>query len=282
MPLVRCLALVVAALCLPAPAFAQGAVRQFSRQAMIGGRLPASIILFGGAAYAAETEKVIDIVLQRANDTYARLDAANPASDISQLAAQGSVQTTGEVASALESAKKVCEWTNGAFEIVASGGGSCKDLKIGESSVQFKASGAKLDLTPIMSGFMAEMMSKLLAAAGIQDSIVKVGLVFRGRGQRMAEPWKIQVEDDAGTFARHALNLTVVNSGIATVSASQHRGMSSACRGVVAVMGDAALAEGVAYAAFVSGPEKGMAILSKYAKGLVVDGEGKFLRTPSF
>ena len=45
---------------------------------------------------------------------------------------------------------------------------------------------------------------------------------------------------------------------------------------------DAALAEGIAYAAFVSGPEKGMALLSKYARGLIVNGEGQFLRTPGF
>lgn len=184
---------------------------------------------------------------------------------------------------AFEAVRKVCDWTGGAFEVVTSGG-SCKDIKVGKDSVEFRGKGAKIDLSPMIAGFMAEMMARLINAAGMNNAVVKVGNVFRGFGQGMSGPWKIQVQDDAGTFAHHALNLTVLNTGIATVSATQYRGSpaASSCRGTVAVMSDAALAEGVAYAAFRLGPEAGFKLLSGVAKGLVVDANGKFMRTPGF
>lgn len=273
-------ALLLASL-LPSAAFSQGSVRQYSRQATVGGRLPASIILVGYSKDAQDIEKLFDVVISRANEVYSKLDSSNPDSEASKIAAGGQVATSPEVTAAFDAIRKVCDWTNGAFEVVASGG-SCRDIKVGKDSVSFKGAGGRFDLSPILNGFMAEMMSRLILASGMQNAIVKVGNVFRGYGQGLGGPWKIQVQDDAGTFARHALNLTVINTGIATVSASQYRGTASNCRGVVAVMNDAALAEGVAYAAFLLGPDAGFKLLSKVSRGLVVDGNGKFMRTPGF
>ncbi|HPQ80304.1 MAG TPA: FAD:protein FMN transferase [bacterium] len=271
-----------AATALPSHAPAQSGVRQYSRQTSIGGRLPVSVILVGYTKDASDIEKLFDIVLARANGIYAKLDGSNPSSETARIAAGGEVATSPEVTAAFDAIRKVCEWTKGAFDVVSEGSGSCRDIRVGKSSVTFKGSGARFDLSPIMNGFMAEMISKLIYTAGMKHVIVKVGYVFRGYGQGMGVPWKVQIQDDAGTFARHALNLTVINTGIATVSASQYRGTASGCRGVVAVMNDAALAEGVAYAAFRLGPGDGFKLLSKVAKGLVVDGNGKFMRTPGF
>ena len=267
----------------PAPSLAQGGLRQYSRQAMIGGKLPASILLVGYSSDAADIEKLFDIVLSRAGETYAKLDGANPSSEAAMLASDGKTASSPEVVAAFEAVRKVCDWTGGAFEVVTSGG-SCRDIKVGKDSVEFRGKGAKLDLSPMIAGFMAEMMARLINAAGMSNAVVKVGNVFRGFGQGLTGPWKIQVQDDAGTFAHHALNLTVLNTGIATVSATQYRGSpaASSCRGTVAVMSDAALAEGVAYAAFRLGPEAGFKLLSSVAKGLVVDATGKFMRTPGF
>lgn len=291
------IALVIVSL-LAGPALAQGGIQQYQRNFSIGGRLPATILLVGWTKDSADIQKLFDIVTAKANETYARLDWQNSSSDVAQLVAragQGGAQVPDDVVAAFEAALKVSGWTGGAFDIAYAGEGSYKDIKIsrGSSSVELKKSGMQIRFDPIINGFMAELIARHIYAANMQNAIVKVGNVFRGLGQGLHGPWKIQVQDDAGTFARHALDLTVANTGIATVSASQYRAMphidprskqqiATPCRGVVALMNDAAQADGLANAVFVLGPEEGLKLLSKYAKGLIVDNEGKFIRSPGF
>jgi thiamine biosynthesis lipoprotein ApbE len=101
------------------------------------------------------------------------------------------------------------------------------------------------------------------------------------------------MQDDEGTFALHALNLSIANTGVAAISRSQFRAsppidprtkmkIEPTCKGVVVLMDDAALAQGLAGAAFVLGPVEGMKLIEKHGKGVIVDNAGKFLRTPGF
>lgn len=286
--------LALALIVLPAIAHAQGGIRQFSRQTTVGGRHSVQILIVGMERDAASIERLLDLAVAKASEVTANLDPNNPSGELAQLMAKGSMQVSEEVAFAFEEALQVAGWTGGRFDI-AFGDGSYRDIKIskGSRTVELKRPGMQLKFDYIISGVLAELMARLISASGMQNAIVKAGNVFRGLGQGMGGPWKIQVQDDAGTFARHALNLTVLNTGIATVSASQFRGqppidprsgqaIAPPCRGVVALMNDAAAADGIAYAAFISGPGEGQKLLSKYAKGLLVDPDGKFIRTPGF
>lgn len=278
--------------------FAEGSMQQFQREFLLGGNLRGTILLVGWSKDAADVEKLFDIVVAKANESYARLDYQNTAGDVAQLSAsagQGPKKVSDDVFAAFEAAQKVSDWTGGLFDIAYGGEGGWRDIKLnkGASTVELAKSGMKIRFDQIMSGFLAEYIARLIYTANMQNAIVKVGNVFRGLGSGLNGPWKIQVQDDSGTFAHHALNLTVANTGVATVSASQFRAsppidprskqpVSAPCRGVVALSNDAALAEGLAYAVFIAGPAEGQKILSKFAKGLIVDSAGKFIRTAGF
>lgn len=280
---------------LPSLAFAQGGIRQYSRQAMLGGRLPAQVLLVGLEKDAKDIERLLDLVTAKAGEVALNLDPNNPAGEVGQLMAKGSMQVSEETAFAFEEALKVAGWTGGRFDIVLTGDGSYRDIKLssGSRTVELKRPGMQIRFDPIINGVLAELMVRMISAVGMNNAIVKVGTVFRGMGSGMGGPWQIQVQDDAGTFARHALNLTIQNTGVATVSASQFRAqppidprskqpIAPPVRGVVALMNDAALADGIAYAAFLAGPDEGQKLLARYGKGLIVDADGKFIRTPGF
>ncbi len=296
-PALLCLILLAAAV--PRAAQAQDGIKLYQRQFMAG-RSPAVILIVGWQKDSADVERLMDIVSQRASETFMRLDWQNPASDVGRInagAGTGPVQVASDVADAFEEAKKVSSWTKGAFDITFAGPGSYKDIKVerGSSTVELKKSGMQARFDDFVEGFLAEYMIRMIHTANMQNAMVKVGGVFRGMGSGLAGPWKIQVQDDEGTFAHHALNLVVSNAGIATTSASQYRGrqlidprskqaINPPCKGTTIVMKSAAEAQGVAFAAFVMGPQKGYEMLTKLgnARGLIVDSAGKFIRTPGF
>jgi len=282
---------------IPLRAHAQDGVKVFQRQFMAG-RSPAVILIVGWQKDATDVERLMDMVSQRAAETFARLDWMNPASDVARInasAGTASVKVSTDVAEAFKEAKKIASWTKGAFDITYSGAGSYKDIDVGGDSVELKKSGMQARFDPLMDGFLAEYMIRMIHTAGMQNAMVKVGNVFRGMGSGLTGPWKIQVQDDEGTFAHHALNLVVSNAGIATSSASYYRGtplidprskkaIAPTSKGNTIVMKSAAEAQGVSYAVFVLGPQKGYEMITKLgnARALIVDNNGKFIRTPGF
>ncbi|MBT3182435.1 MAG: hypothetical protein HN337_08020 [Deltaproteobacteria bacterium] len=276
-----------------------GGIEQYQRHATIGGRIPVSIIIVGWSKDKKTMEKLFDVVLSKINTVHTNLNWANAQSEVSRVnanAGKGPVTVSSEVLAAFQAAKKVSGWTDGAFDITYyQGPGSYRDIAIDKSNytVELKTAGMRVNFDKIIDGFLADVIVHYVYHANMHNAMVKVGSIFRGIGNGMSGPWRIQVQDDSGTFAKHALNLTVMNTGVAAVSASKYRGTSiidprsksainTPCKGVVAVMREAALANGLAEAVFVVGPEKGKKLLSKYAKGLIVNNSGRFIRTAGF
>jgi len=292
--------LLCAALWLPGVARAQGAVKLYTRQATLGGKLAAAMLVVGYERDAKAMERLLSAVEQRAGALAAALDWQSPGSEVARINAQagrGPVVVSDDTVAAFEEAKDISKMTKGWFDIAAYGKGSYKDIKVnrGSRTVELKKEGMRVAFDGMLEGFVAEYMIRLISSSGMQNALAKVGNVFRGVGTGLNGPWKIQVQDDASTFARHALNLKVINSGIATISATEYRGkplvnpknkqaMSPPCKGVTVVMPNAAQAQGVAKAAFTAGPSEGYKLIGKVGKaaGLIVDSQGKFLRTKGF
>jgi thiamine biosynthesis lipoprotein ApbE len=149
----------------------------------------------------------------------------------------------------------------------------------------------RVDFAPIIEGFLADYIIKLVYTAGMRNALVRVGGVFRGVGQAPNGPWMIEVQENFASAVQHALKLTVVNTGIASISSQKHwerkiwdyRSKSKGkpkCKGVVIVMNEAAFAQGVAHAVYTLGPQEGIKFLDKFgkARGLIVDAQGQFLR----
>jgi len=255
------------------------------------------MIIIGWPADAANIQKLADLVVAEAEKVYDLLDAANPASEVARLNAnsgKGKMQVSWPVSDAFKKAKKISEWTKGAFDIVVLNGDH-KSYSVDEkaSTVDLKNSGMEVRFDPVMEGYLADYMITLIYAAKMQNAMVRAGNVFRGIGRSLYGPWSIQVQEDSSAYARHALDLTLSNTGIATISAAEFRGrplidyrskkaVSPACKGATIIMDEAALAQGVAYGVFVMGPADGMSMLNRIgkARGLIVDMQGKFMRTP--
>lgn len=297
MRIVNIIAVIIFFLSAPS-AFAQSGLQQFQRQTMLGGRLPVAMLVVGFDRDSADIEKLFDVVSAKADSAHANLDWRNPSGDIGRLnanAGQGPVTVSADTIAALETAERISKWSKGAFDIASAGEGTFRDVKInkGSSSATLKRTGMQIRFDQMIEGFVAEYITRLIYAAGMQNAMVKAGNVFRGLGVNTMGPWRVQIQDNEGTFAHHALNLTVSNTGVASVSASQFRAaklidprskneIGASVRGVVVVMNDAAEADGISRAVFVLGPDAGIKLLSSVAKGLIIDGNGKFLRSPGF
>jgi thiamine biosynthesis lipoprotein len=287
-------------LCLLASSsFAQssGEPKQFQQRFNLKNGTSGVIVIIGWPADSGNIEKLAQMVVDETNRTFDLLDAGNPASDVSKLnsgAGNGPVKVSWQVVDAFKAASQVSGWTNGAFDVVSSNG-DYRDISIDAdaSTVELKKAGMQVKFDPIIDGYLADYMINLIHTAKMQNAMVKVGNVFRGIGQSLYGPWKIQVQEDSAAYARHALNLTVSNTGIATISATQFRAsplidfrskqtVRPGLKGATIIMKEAAHAQGIAYAVFVMGPSEGINFLNRFgkARGLIVDAQGKFLKTP--
>lgn len=289
-------------------AFAEGGVvREFERRFSIGGKIPGALIIVGWSNDAREIAKLADFIITKVGETHARLDWQNPSSDVARLnAASGSgpVEVSGDVISAFEAARKLSEWTDGAFDIAYAGRGTWKNIRVRkkESTVELKKKDMSVRFDPIIAGFLAEMTARYIAAGGMNNALIKIGSSFRGVGNSPSGPWRIQIQDSDGATAPHqtvqgtayhGLELSIGNTGVATVSAAQFKDQPlinpktkeeivPPCKGAVVVASDAAFAAGIANTAFILGPAEGPGLISKFGKGIIIDNEGKFHRSAGF
>lgn len=253
-------------------------LEQYQHRVTIGGRVPGAVLIVGWQKDEKDVKRLVDLVAQHADEAYRTING-----DISRLngSSAGTTQTVGwQTAELLSRGVQVSKWTKTDILKAPGGNGGYKDISVKEKSrsVEIKKDGIRLQAQSIINGYIADLMIRYISASNMQNAMVKVGNVFRGMGQSTRGPWKIQVQEDSSTYARHALNITVSNSGAATISSTQMT--ASRCKGATIIMNEAALAEGVAYAIMIKGPNEGMKILSKLgsARGLIVDKSGKFVR----
>lgn len=284
---------------LPLSANAQeGAVKQFQSQFKIGGKIPAAIVIVGYAKDSAEIGKLLTVIAGRADEVFARLDWQNPASEVSKIneqAGQGPVQVSSEVVAAFSAAEKLSTWTDGLFDVTFAGQGNWKNIKIKKdnSTVELKKSGMQARFDRITDGFLAEFISRCIQAGGMQNALIKVGGAFRGMGTGQDGQWKVEVQDAAGAFAHRAVELTIGNAGIATASAAAFKdGMiinpktkkevAAPCKGVIVAMKDATFAAGISSAALILAPDEAMKLITKFGRGIILDKDGNFIRSPGF
>ncbi len=267
------------------------APKQYQHSIIVGGRFSGAVLIVGWARDESKIAKLVDLVTQHADEAYRTIS-----SDVARLngsSSQAPASVGWQTAECVANARRVAEWTK--VDILAAPGssGGYKDVKVDveKRTIEFKKAGVRINIDPVINGYLADVLIRYIHASGMQNAMVKVGNVFRGVGVSLHGPWKIQVQEDSTTYARHALNLTVSDTAIATISSTQLPGrqvydprsgknIATQCKGATIVMSEAALAEGVAYAVMIAGPKDGMKILERVgkARGLIVDKSGKFLR----
>ena len=149
-----------------------------------------------------------------------------------------------------------------------------------------------IDLGAIAKGYAVDRAVELLRRAGIESAAVNAGGNIRLIGDHGGRPWRIAIQhprDAAGQLALLELaDVSVSTSGdyerfFELDGVRYHHILdprtgypAGRCRSVTVVTQSAALADALSTAAFVLGPEEGLALLRRFpaTEGLIVAADG--------
>lgn len=264
-------------------------LQQFQHSFTVGKNIQASMIIIGEAWHAQPIDNLLRDIEFKTKEFYNQISITNPNSEISRLgrSKQGGYEIKPEVAEALRNATNLASWSKGAFDIT---NGNYKKIEVDKKKpfVKLGLDNMKIDMSPIIEGILADYMVKIAQASNANNAIARAGMTFRSMGMSDNGPWKIQIQDSEGTFAHHAMNLTLKDAGVSSNSIKTFTRDSSQkqsqCKGVVIIAREATVAQGIADAVFNLGPAKGLEFINGIpnVRGLIVDLNGRFYRSNNF
>lgn len=173
-------------------------------------------------------------------------------------------------------------------------------LKIVSGRVEKKEIGTTVDLGGIAKGFAIDRAIGILEQNGIRHAAVNAGGDIRLLGDRQGKLWRIAIQDPrrhnrfvAKLFLK---DISVVTSGdyerfFEKDGIRYHHLFdprtgypSRESRSVTVLAKNAALADALATAAFVLGPEEGITLFEKFpsTEGMIIGADGKTVTTPGF
>jgi thiamine biosynthesis lipoprotein len=163
-----------------------------------------------------------------------------------------------------------------------------------DSTVSLEEGGMEISLGGVAKGYAVDRAVGILRESGIKGGIVSAGgdlLAFGRKGN--GEVWKVGVRNPRD-HSKNICVLPVSNLSVATSGDYERYRMvdgervhhiidprtgypSKGCMSVTAVAKSAMTADALATAAFVLGPEAGMALLEDFpgVEGMIVDSDGK-------
>ncbi len=166
-------------------------------------------------------------------------------------------------------------------------------LSLEGTTVVKKSPGLGVDLGGIAKGYAVDKAAEVLLNAGIESAAINAGGDMRLLGARPDRLWRIGIQDprkaDAILGTLELQDIAVVTSGDYE-RAFEHDGVryhhlfdprtghpARNARSVTVIAPSAVLADALATALFVLGPEEGLALLAHYpeAEALVVGGDGE-------
>ena len=167
-----------------------------------------------------------------------------------------------------------------------------------EGKVFLRKKGMAIDLGGIAKGHAVDRAFELLRTLGYKNLIVNAGGDLRVGGSKIDQPWSIGIQDPRSSEKIMA-TVTIFDSAIATSGDYEkffiYQGKryhhifnpkdglpSDGCQSVTIICKEGMVADALATAVFVLGPEKGYVLCQKL-KGvdcLIVDKEGKIILSP--
>lgn len=172
-----------------------------------------------------------------------------------------------------------------------------ESLQINEQQVRKQTPGLQIDLGGIAKGYAVDRAVEKLRQSGIFSAAVNAGGDLRLLGDRQGQSWRIGIQhprQSGEIIATLALqNRAVVTSGdyeryfeqdgirYHHLFDPQTGRPARSCQSVTVVAADAASADALATAAFVLGPEKGLALLEQMpdVEGFLIAADGQRLVT---
>lgn len=166
-----------------------------------------------------------------------------------------------------------------------------------EGKVFLKKEGMSIDLGGIAKGYAVDRAFEVLRRLGYRDLIVNAGGDLRVGGLKFGQPWSIGIQDPRNS-EKIIAKISLAEGAIATSGdyekyfeyqgkryhhiLNPKNGMpAEGCRSVSVKAKEAILADAMATAIFVLGPEKGYQLcqISKDLDCLIMDKEGKIIMT---
>jgi len=167
-----------------------------------------------------------------------------------------------------------------------------------EGKIFLRKKGMAIDLGGIAKGHAVDRAFELLRTLGYKNLIVNAGGDLRVGGSKIDQPWSIGIQDPRSSEKIMA-TVTISDSAIATSGDYEkfffYQGKryhhifnpkdglpSDGCQSVTIICKEGMVADALATAVFVLGPEKGYVLCQKL-KGvdcLIVDKEGKIILSP--
>lgn len=154
-----------------------------------------------------------------------------------------------------------------------------------------------IDLGGVAKGYAIDRAIQILAAAGVRHASVNAGGDLQLLGDRAGTGWRIGIQHPRrkdGILARLELaDTAVVTSGdyeryFEQDGVRYHHILdprsgypATSCQAVTVIAGEAMLADALATAVFVLGPEQGLPLLARFsADGIIVSRDGSVVTTP--
>jgi len=186
-----------------------------------------------------------------------------------------------------EELKKILERVNFRDLVIDSGG-----------KVFLKQAGMAIDLGGIAKGYAVDRAFELLRDLGYENVIVNAGGDLRAGGTKLGQPWeigiqhprqpdkllaRISVSDRAvATSGDYEKFFTYKNRRYHHIFKPRDGLPAEGCQSVTILCEKGVMADGLATAVFVMGPERGYALCQKLdgVDCLIIDREGKTISTP--
>ncbi|MBU1866856.1 MAG: FAD:protein FMN transferase [Candidatus Margulisbacteria bacterium] len=225
---------------------------------------------------------------RRLNDLFNRFDPSSEVAAINLAAGLNPVKVSRETFDVIALSLLIADLSGGAFDISLGEHGNWREIKLNSQAetVFLALKGMKIDLGGIGKGFAIEKIKRLLGGKKGNKTLVDM----RSSIAAIGRSWKIGVLDPRLTGAGgrdRILGAVILNDGetLATSGGYEQPGhiidprsgqKAEKCLGVTVIAQDAAIADALATAIFVLGPEKGMALAEKLAaRAVIIDRKGK-------
>jgi thiamine biosynthesis lipoprotein len=268
----------------------------YTHREVLPGGIKAEVQIVSLGAFKGNVDEIFNYAFGDVRRVADLLDENNPNGETAKVnnnAGGGFVEVGPEFAQLIDAAKKVYLWTDGAFDIsTAPENGTFKNIKIKNNLVLLKKPGMKISFKNIINGYIADLLIRAIYNSSIDNALVEVGTTSRSIGTSVAGPWRTQVDDSTNKLARRGMTLDTSNVSVGSVVAGANAPTvdprwnipldPAPCRSVTIISRNAAISEALAAGIFVLGPQKGLPLMTtlQTVKGVIVDNDGNFLKSP--
>lgn len=257
--------------------FENDQVRTFTNATTLPGGVRAEISALALHQHGGDVQRVFQHAFADLQALASRFNTRDPNSEIARLnsrAGEEPVRVSEDTIRLLKLAKRVAQMTGGAFTIVSSDAGSMADIEINgaKQTVAFHKPDLKIDVSPVVDGFLADQLMKTIWDANIDNAMVEVGSATRSVGSNIVGPWRKTVADMASNYAGRGIAISFSNAATATVAAGAKRPFvnrrggevsGTDCRSATVITKDAAVADALANTIYELGPDAGIELANR-------------------